>query len=132
MDVLIGWIVLCLLVAWLARSRGRSALGYFILSLFLSPLIGLIVVLVAGSGPAAANELARLEAARAGGLLSDEEYGAQAAIIARGGQLTATALTGKVNVESVCGRCGKRLSPAWRGRCGHCGAAYSEFPPQPA
>jgi hypothetical protein len=30
---------------------------------------------------------------------------------------------------SVCGRCGKPLSPYWRGKCGHCGAAYDAYPP---
>jgi hypothetical protein len=29
----------------------------------------------------------------------------------------------------VCGQCGKPLSPAWRGKCNHCGASYAEFPP---
>jgi hypothetical protein len=29
----------------------------------------------------------------------------------------------------ACGRCGKPLSPVWRGKCNHCGAAYSDFPP---
>lgn len=28
-----------------------------------------------------------------------------------------------------CGRCGKPLSPVWVGRCKHCGAKYTEFPP---
>ena len=30
---------------------------------------------------------------------------------------------------SLCGRCGKHLSPAWVGKCQHCGARYTEFPP---
>jgi hypothetical protein len=29
----------------------------------------------------------------------------------------------------MCGRCHKPLSPAWRGKCNHCGAAYADFPP---
>ena len=32
---------------------------------------------------------------------------------------------------SSCGRCGKPLSPAWWGKCEHCGAPYTEFPPVP-
>ena len=32
---------------------------------------------------------------------------------------------------SVCGRCGKPLSPYWRDRCYRCKATYAEFPPQP-
>lgn len=40
------WILLCLGVAGLANSRGRSGLGFFLLSFFFSPLLGLIVALV--------------------------------------------------------------------------------------
>lgn len=40
------WFLLCIGVAALANSRGRSGIGYFLLSFFLSPLLGLIVVLV--------------------------------------------------------------------------------------
>jgi hypothetical protein len=29
----------------------------------------------------------------------------------------------------ACGRCHKPLSPAWRGKCKHCGAAFAEFNP---
>jgi hypothetical protein len=29
----------------------------------------------------------------------------------------------------ACGRCHKPLSPAWRGECKHCGAAFAEFNP---
>ena len=29
----------------------------------------------------------------------------------------------------LCGRCGKPLGPAWRDKCNHCGATYTEFPP---
>jgi hypothetical protein len=28
-----------------------------------------------------------------------------------------------------CGNCGKTLSPVWRGKCLHCKAMYTEFPP---
>ena len=46
MGFAILWILLCVGVTWLADSRGRSAFGFFLLSLFFSPLLGLIVVLV--------------------------------------------------------------------------------------
>jgi hypothetical protein len=29
----------------------------------------------------------------------------------------------------ACGRCHKPLSPAWRGKCNHCGAAFAEYSP---
>lgn len=38
------WIVLCALTAAIAEKKGRKGLGYFLISVFLSPLIGLIVV----------------------------------------------------------------------------------------
>lgn len=40
------WFVFCLGVGALADSRGRSGFGYFLLSFFLSPLLGLVIVLV--------------------------------------------------------------------------------------
>jgi hypothetical protein len=41
------WLLFCIGVGALADSRGRSGFGYFLLSFLLSPLLGLIVVLVA-------------------------------------------------------------------------------------
>jgi hypothetical protein len=43
---LLVWFFLCCLVANLADSRGRSALGYFFFSIMLSPLLGFAVLLV--------------------------------------------------------------------------------------
>jgi hypothetical protein len=31
----------------------------------------------------------------------------------------------------ACGRCHKPLSPAWRGKCKHCGAVFAEYAPMP-
>lgn len=45
-TVLVIWGLLSWGVAALADSRGRSGFGFFLLSFFLSPLLGLIVVLV--------------------------------------------------------------------------------------
>ncbi len=44
----IAWLLLSLLVAFGAKNRGRSFLGYFLLSFFLSPIIGFIILLVLG------------------------------------------------------------------------------------
>jgi hypothetical protein len=44
--LLIVWGLLALGVAVLAGSRGQSAVGFFLLSLFFSPVLGLIVVLL--------------------------------------------------------------------------------------
>ena len=42
------WILFSIFVGIAASGRGRSGFGYFLLSLLLSPIIGLIIVLVAG------------------------------------------------------------------------------------
>lgn len=44
--LLVFWALLSWGVSSLATSRGRSGTGFFLLSFFLSPLLGLIVVLV--------------------------------------------------------------------------------------
>jgi Short C-terminal domain len=45
-EIVIVWLVLAAGVGFLADSRGRSGFGFFLLSALLSPLLGLIVVLV--------------------------------------------------------------------------------------
>ena len=40
------WIILAIGVGYLANSRGRSGLGFFLFSLLLSPLIGFVIVLI--------------------------------------------------------------------------------------
>ena len=47
MGAIIGgilWIILCALTATLAERKGHKGIGYFLLALFLSSLIGLIIV----------------------------------------------------------------------------------------
>jgi hypothetical protein len=46
MEFVIAWFLLSLLVAIIADVRGHSGIGWFFLSLFLSPLLGLILALV--------------------------------------------------------------------------------------
>jgi len=41
------WIVLCSVAAVIAANKGRSAAGFFFLSILLSPLVGLICAVVA-------------------------------------------------------------------------------------
>lgn len=41
-----GYLVLCALAAWVASYKGRSATAIFFLSLFASPIVGLVVALV--------------------------------------------------------------------------------------
>mgnify|MGYP007100063950 CR=1 FL=1 len=55
MEWLIVWIPLCFLVAWIASQKGRSGVGWFFLSLFLSPVIGLLALIAVPSAPATAS-----------------------------------------------------------------------------
>ncbi len=45
MEVFLGWFVLSILAGAIAGSKGRSGVGFFFLSLFLSPLVGLIAAI---------------------------------------------------------------------------------------
>lgn len=45
MEIFLGWAILAVVVGVIAGNRGRSGFGWFLLSLLLSPLIGLILVL---------------------------------------------------------------------------------------
>lgn len=49
MAIVIGWLVLCFVIAWAARQKGRSGVGFFFLSLLLSPLVGGFVLLIVPS-----------------------------------------------------------------------------------
>lgn len=44
--ILIIWFVLTLVVAGAAEARGRNAFGWFLIAFFLSPLIGILLLLV--------------------------------------------------------------------------------------
>lgn len=46
MEIILVWLLLAAGVGFLANSRGRNGFGFFLLSAVLSPLLGLIVVLV--------------------------------------------------------------------------------------
>ena len=47
--ILISWFVLCGAVGAIASKKGRSAVAGFAISFFLSPLVGLLVVLAMSS-----------------------------------------------------------------------------------
>ena len=44
--VVLTWGIMCAVVALEAAGRGRSTMGYFVFSLFVSPLIGLLLLYV--------------------------------------------------------------------------------------
>lgn len=46
MELFLGWVLFSIAVGIAANSRSRSFFGWTLISLFLSPLIGLILVLV--------------------------------------------------------------------------------------
>lgn len=46
MGLFFGWMLLAVLVGFFADSRGRSGFGFFLVSMLLSPIIGLVIVLV--------------------------------------------------------------------------------------
>ena len=46
MEWFLGWFILAILVGVYASRKGRSGIGYFFLSLVLSPLIGFIIALL--------------------------------------------------------------------------------------
>ncbi len=47
MPYFIGWVALCFVAGAIASQKGRSSVGFFFLSLVLSPLIGIIAALIA-------------------------------------------------------------------------------------
>lgn len=50
-GLIVIWLILSYAAAAWAKSKGRSQIGFFLLSLLLSPLVGLILVAVGGSNP---------------------------------------------------------------------------------
>jgi biotin transporter BioY len=82
MEIIIGWLIWSGLVGWIASTRGRNPVAWFTLSVLLSPLLGLIAVLVVGKAtpdvavhPAsAADEIAKLAALRDAGTITSEEF----------------------------------------------------------
>jgi len=46
MEIVIGWLAFAILGAIIAGAKGRNAIGFFFLGLFLSPLLSIIAALV--------------------------------------------------------------------------------------
>jgi len=84
MEFFFFWIICSVLVAVFASSRNRSGFGWFLLSLFISPLITLIFLAILpkrGTSVESTNDLHSLEAKlkeierlQVSGLLTEEEY----------------------------------------------------------
>jgi len=52
MSTVLIYILLCLLAAKIASDKGRSGTGFFLLSFFLSPIVGLLAVCIARTNEA--------------------------------------------------------------------------------
>jgi uncharacterized membrane protein YeaQ/YmgE (transglycosylase-associated protein family) len=48
MEIIIGWAFLAAIVGFMASTWNRSGFGYFLLSLVVTPVIGLVILLLAG------------------------------------------------------------------------------------
>ncbi len=46
MEIFLGWLVCSIVIGVIASSRGRSGFAWFLIAALLSPLIGLVLVLV--------------------------------------------------------------------------------------
>lgn len=44
-ELLLIWLPACFVVAYVANQKGRSGVGFFVLSFFLTPLIGFLAVI---------------------------------------------------------------------------------------
>jgi len=63
MEIFLGWLVFSVVVGVAASSRGRSGIGWFLISAILSPLIGMVLVLVLpkrGAAAAAVDETGQM------------------------------------------------------------------------
>lgn len=61
MEIALIWLALSVLAGVVASSKGRSGFGYFMLSVVLSPLIGLLAAaLMSARGGAAADNRERI------------------------------------------------------------------------
>ena len=56
MELVFFWLIFAILVGVFAGKKGRSGIGYFFLAVILSPLIGLIILLIAGENREKAEE----------------------------------------------------------------------------
>jgi hypothetical protein len=147
-EIIVVWLLLCLVPAYIAGQKGNSAAVAFLVSLLLSPLVGLIIAVIQkpAAQPSAppsptsaigvADELAKLGQLRDSGAISAEEFDRQRAILLPP-MPSATRPVGGWGPTSqaapgmVCGNCQRPLSPVWQGRCEHCRASYSDYPPMP-
>ncbi len=84
--LLLFWFILCGVVAYVASNRGHSGLLFFLVSMVLSPLVGLILALViptkkqrgsldyTGSTGSVADEIKKLQELVHSGAITQAEF----------------------------------------------------------
>jgi len=58
MEIAFLWFAFSMLAGWIAEQKGRSGVGFFFLSIILTPLIGLIAAAVISKNEAALADVA--------------------------------------------------------------------------
>ena len=58
MEIIFFWFAFSMLAGWIAEQKGRSGVGFFFLSIILTPLIGLIAAAVISKNEAALADVA--------------------------------------------------------------------------
>lgn len=90
MPIIIFWVLFAIIVGAIAGSRGRSAVGWFLFSILLSPLLGILFVALAPSRkpveviaaparPDPTTQIRELAALRDSGALTTAEFEAKKA-----------------------------------------------------
>jgi hypothetical protein len=78
MELFLFWFILSIVVGVFAGSKNRSGFGWFVLSLFISPIITLILLAILprrGSAPQSLEgKLREVERLKVDGVITEEEY----------------------------------------------------------
>jgi hypothetical protein len=78
MELFLFWLILSIVVGVFAGSKSRSGFGWFVLSLFISPIITLILLAILprrGSSPVSlAGKLKEIDRLREDGIITEDEY----------------------------------------------------------
>jgi hypothetical protein len=70
MEIVVTYVILCFVTAWIAGNKGRGTGNWFLIAILLSPLVGILCVLVASDKN---KEKAEIDAAA----IRDKEMAAQ-------------------------------------------------------